>query len=280
MIWSLTPFFNELDVLEIRLAELDSVVDRHVIAESTICYSGEPKPLHFLENRDRFAPWLDKIEYVVVDDMPNDGEVVYPRSPFDPAAESIRWQREHWQRDSLMRGCTGMDEDDLVLLSDVDEIPRAELVWEAEEGKKPVEHEVRRIFLPQHVMYLNWRWRESATVAICRMTSGQTMLRLGPQAVREVETFPRKAPRQGWHLSYMGGAEKIQYKIINAAHAELEDDRWTDLDAIQHRMETGQDMFDRRDRRCYWVPITELPDYVKKNPEKFSHMLIDKEAAA
>ena len=64
--WSLTSFFNELDVLEIRLAELDPVVDVFIIAEAAKTHSGEHKPLYFQENRERFAPWLDKIRHIVV----------------------------------------------------------------------------------------------------------------------------------------------------------------------------------------------------------------------
>jgi beta-1,4-mannosyl-glycoprotein beta-1,4-N-acetylglucosaminyltransferase len=59
-------FFNELDLLEFRLKLLSDHVDQFVIAESNITHSGQPKPFHFEENKTRFAPWLDKIIYLQV----------------------------------------------------------------------------------------------------------------------------------------------------------------------------------------------------------------------
>ena len=67
MLYSLTPYFNEIDILEIRLATLDEVVDVHVIAEATSTHSGKPKPLTLPDHTDRLEPWLHKIRYVPVD---------------------------------------------------------------------------------------------------------------------------------------------------------------------------------------------------------------------
>ena len=60
-------FCDELDLLEARLIELDSAVYRHVLVEAPVTFQGTPKPLHYLENQDRFAPWKDKIIHVVAD---------------------------------------------------------------------------------------------------------------------------------------------------------------------------------------------------------------------
>ena len=108
-------FFNELDLLEIRLNELDAVVDRFVLAEAPLTFRGKPKPLHFAQNRDRFARFLPKIEHVVVEDLPTGGRDT-PNGYF---------KTERFQRNALMRGLGTAAEDDFVVLSDVDEIPRA-----------------------------------------------------------------------------------------------------------------------------------------------------------
>lgn len=275
-VWSLTPFFNELDVFEIRLAELDPVVDIHVVAESTLTYSGDPKPLHFLNamREGRFDQWRKKIRYVPVDDAPQGKDENLPAVAFHPH-NGLRWARENWQRAALIRGCEDMKNEDIVLLSDADEIPSCEYMRYALEAGNPWAARIQRIYLPQYVMYLNWRWTEYTTIAICRFTDGMTMRSLGPQGVRETDLGERWQDGMGWHLSYMGGAEAIQYKIKHAAHSELDDPRWTDLGAIQMRMQYGQDMFDRSERACKWVPITDLPQYVQENPERFEHLLIE-----
>ena len=66
-IWDCFTFFNELDILELRLRELAPVVDRFVIAEATKTFANEAKPVHFAENRARFAEFLPKIVHVVKD---------------------------------------------------------------------------------------------------------------------------------------------------------------------------------------------------------------------
>ena len=63
MVVDVFPFFREFDLLELRLAVLDSIVDRFVIVEGTRTFSGQSKPLWFVEHRDRYAKWLPKIRH-------------------------------------------------------------------------------------------------------------------------------------------------------------------------------------------------------------------------
>ena len=69
-------FYNELDLLEIRLNILDSVVDKFVIVEATETFMGQPKPLYYEENKERFVKWKDKIVHYVVDDYPFDESIL------------------------------------------------------------------------------------------------------------------------------------------------------------------------------------------------------------
>ena len=67
MVYDCFPFFNELDLLEIRLNVLKDGVDRFVIVEAGETHTGKPKPFYFEENRGRFAEFLARFEYVKVD---------------------------------------------------------------------------------------------------------------------------------------------------------------------------------------------------------------------
>ena len=71
MIYDCFTFFNEFDLLEIRLNELDSVVDKFVLVEATKTFSGKDKPLYFNENKNKFNKFLNKIIHVIVDEYPN-----------------------------------------------------------------------------------------------------------------------------------------------------------------------------------------------------------------
>ena len=70
MVYDCIPFFNEIDILNLRLHILDPLVDRFIIEEATVTFSGEPKELCFEKNKDLFKEFLHKIEYIVVDDSP------------------------------------------------------------------------------------------------------------------------------------------------------------------------------------------------------------------
>ena len=103
-------FYNELDILELRLEVLDRYVDRFVLVEAEVNHVGGPKELFFQNNRDRYAKWIHKITHVVVhaDEAPKDE---------DP------WSREKFQRECIIRGLEDVPPDAIVMVSDVDEIP-------------------------------------------------------------------------------------------------------------------------------------------------------------
>ena len=66
MFYSFSQFFNELEILEMRLAHLDPIVDKFVIVEADQTFSGNSKPFNFEENKERFAKWLPKIEHIYI----------------------------------------------------------------------------------------------------------------------------------------------------------------------------------------------------------------------
>ena len=105
------PMNDELLMLKIKLEEMYDWVDHFVIVESVLTFRGEPKPLHFERHKAEFSRFSDKIVHVVVDTMP-------------PWASSP-WVREFYQRDCGLRALARLcGQDDLVLVTDVDEIIR------------------------------------------------------------------------------------------------------------------------------------------------------------
>jgi hypothetical protein len=276
--WSLTPFFNEVDLLEIRLATLDEVVDIHVIAEATKTYSGRHKSLYFRENEDRYAPWKDKIRYVVVDDMPGGRNTVAPRQLLRAASGDDNWRREHHQRDALRRGLEGMGPEDKVLLSDLDEILMPEVVDEIDTGKGPVLDQFGRLgrirpSVSLHLYWLNWRWSLIHHTPIACLTNGAVMMTLGPQKVRALPGVPfDKGQVCGWHFSYMGGLTAIQNKLSLAAHQEVNKPAYNRAAWIRKCMQTGEDLFHRKGSMTS-VGLDELPGYVGANLDRFDHMM-------
>lgn len=112
-------FFNELDLLEIRLETLDPAVDFFVVAEAPITYRADPKPLYFELNKKLFAKFLPKLRHIIVDDLPTE-------KGFEQ-----NWQRETLQRSALERGLDNARDDDIIMLSDLDEISTPAKIKEA-----------------------------------------------------------------------------------------------------------------------------------------------------
>lgn len=98
MVYDCFPFFNELDLLELRLRELSPVVDKFVLVEATRTFQKKEKPLVFEENKNRFSSFLDKIEHIVVGKFP--GFFYKFRVP-------NAWDYENFQRDQISIGLVG-----------------------------------------------------------------------------------------------------------------------------------------------------------------------------
>ena len=119
MIYDCFSFFNELDILEIRLNTLNEVVDKFVLVEAPWTFTGNPKPLYFEENKERFKLFLDKIIHIVADQP--------PVSPTVTERENA-WIRESHQRNSINAGLNNAKNNDLIIISDLDEIPNPQII--------------------------------------------------------------------------------------------------------------------------------------------------------
>ena len=114
-------YFDEDLVLDIRLNTLNDYVDKFVIAEATKDHSGKTKKLNFkIENYPKFRK---KIKYIIVEDIPQKGK-------------SIRkgWHENHsrdqFQRNALERGYKNFSDEDIIMISDIDEIPNPNKIKE------------------------------------------------------------------------------------------------------------------------------------------------------
>lgn len=253
-------FFNELDILEIRLTELDSVVDRFVLVEATTTHKGDPKPLFFEANKARFAKWLPKIRHVVCD------------LPGGSGMAAIR-RRELSQRNAILQGLYGARPDDLIHISDVDEIPRRECVIHGlEDGHIAV--------FDQTLYYYNvntraddpLRWRGTRAARYADVAA------LSPHIIRVGMGMPdSEYPKYvlmdngGWHLSYFGDAEHIKRKMQSFMHQELVTEDVTDLAAIAARVAAGEDAWGRTEQQRFTIGAADdLPRAVRCDPARYA----------
>ena len=196
-IWDTFLFYNELDMLECRLTELeDTPIYKHLLVETNLTFQGDPKPMYYLENKERFAKWEDRILRVSADNL----------SGKDP------WEREIISREVIGIGLqqAGVEPDDIIMLSDVDEIPRPEHV--NEHMYNGVAYEMR-----QHMFSANWLhpepWYGTVVQRYEQIDGFQNLHNM------RGSWWP-KVRDGGWHLTYLGGPDAVRSKVAAYSHAE------------------------------------------------------------
>jgi Glycosyltransferase family 17 len=199
--WDAFAFCGELDLLEARLTELDGAAYRHVLVEAPVTYQGDPKPLHYAENRERFAPWHGKIIHVIADlaDCP------------DVLA------REYGMREAALRGLDGWAPGDLFLLSDADEIPCAEVIPELSEHAVVMHNHAVAVNLLEPGLWIG----TLATVSRPHVIARQFYTRqkeLSLKVLRNPVGMPRAV---GHHFSWLGGPEAMRKKAASFGHPQM-----------------------------------------------------------
>lgn len=255
---------------------LSPVVDRFVISESTVTFSGERKPLFFLENRNLFREFERKILHNVVDDTP----------------EGDPFERDNFQKCAVARGLRGCPEDTVIIFGDVDEIPNPKKIPEILKVFKDdkIYHFAQRMFL----FYLNLEETSGNLLSFSgefdgigkrqwlgtKMFHSSMMNRytLGELRFPERKSCGIRVADGGWHFSYMGGdksvelSERIAYKIKSAAHQEFNTEDV--LSSISKNVAKRRDIFGRKSKFTRVEIDSSFPDYLVENPREYSHLIL------
>lgn len=278
MVYDCIPFFNELDILKLRMQIMAPYVDFFVIEEASVTFSGEPKRMIFAENRQLFAEFEEKIRYVAVDNSPLEGVTTHERDKF--------------QKNQLIRGLSGCKPEDIIIFSDVDEIPDPETLKKLLERFEPgkIYHLAQRMFY----CFLNMEEVSGNLLSITgefpgverrqwlgtKICSFSQLPEKGIVYLREVSPEDPRSVRVadgGWHFGYMGGdgerdvAKRIGVKVKAAAHQEYNSKRY--LTEAVDRLLCGEDIFDR-DAKFVRVPIDDsFPAYLRAHREEYDFLI-------
>lgn len=249
------PFFNEFELLELRLETFYDIVDYFVIVEADKTHANIPKPFNFYERRDEFKKYFPKIHYIM------DTTIV----PYKGAGD---WSIENNQRNSIAKGLSAAEPDDLIMISDLDEFPNPAmlktLIESFSDENKFVDfiafydttpytknqlvpfHSGMRInrFLDLspvgcqqifHSYYFDWVNRDlpwSGTVI------GKFKHMESPQAFRNARKVLPRIVDGGWHFSSMGGVEKFWEKVRSAPDFQKVSN--ADKDFLEAAMKSGK----------------------------------------
>jgi len=271
------PFFNELDILEIRLNVLDPYVDCFILSEATKTFSGLDKPLYYQENKERFEKFSHKIIHNIVEDTTSPD--LHP------------YQRDVFQKDNIKKVVLdNVSDEDAIIWSDVDEVPNPNAIEQIESffEQNAIFH-----FAQENCMgYLNlvevggiiramtsdWDYEDRPRWLGTKMFGKSILEKYTLSELRskqEKESNYRIFPG-GWHWSYVGSEglsveERVLKKIECAAHSEL------NTQQIKNNVARVKDNKDPlgRDYAVYQpVPLDDsYPEYILNNKEKFASLI-------
>lgn len=285
-VYDLFTLNTELDLLEIRLHTLAAHVDYFIIVESSHTFTGHPKPLHLLQNltTPRFASFAPQIFH----------HTFHPNltSPIDP------WSLERAQRNSLLIVLQDLPsnhpacphENDILLVSDIDELPRPSALTLLRQCTFPTP----RITLSttSHLYSFNYihslpqkrHWLHPQATVYRKPSE----LTIQPEDLRTSAAKPdlkaqyRVIGDAGWHCSScFSTIAEMQAKLRGFSHQEFNQPVFLDPRQIVRRVREGVDLAERKwerfERRRGTVEDWDVPEYLKENRERFP-WLIDRDA--
>jgi len=290
-------FFNELDLLEIRLNTLNDVVDYFVLVEASVTHSGKSKPYYFEENKEKFSKFLHKIIHLKINDIPDDfsnfskfepknfdEKCVYDIHRFIETANNFNrftqphYGRDFYQKECIRRGLEFANDDDIIILSDLDEIPNPEIIMRLNEF-----YDSNEFYTLNQIMYcyyfnlmcfsytdnsknfkeMNANWKGSRFASYSKLKNySYNLLRVQDN---------NDVINGGWHFSYMGGKDRVKSKI--EASSAIEWNNSNVMSNLESNLNQEYDVINRGDTLIKVQIDDTYPKYFLDNIEKFDYLI-------
>ena len=278
-------YFDEEVVLDLRLNTLNEYVDHFVIVESKFTHRGDKRHLKF--NHEKFKKFKDKIIYLVYDEEPP--KVREIKSEYSVADKSGLYilnaaYRENAQRNYIKKGLDEAHDNDLILISDVDEIPNLSKIDIKKINQKIILFKQDMFYYKFNLAIPNFKW--TGTKA-CKKKD-----LVNPQWIRNVKDRKYKFFRLdtyfsntkytsikiiedgGWHFSFVMSHNSIKKKLESYAHSEFNKRNYKDIKNIKKNISLKKDLFGRPFKFIKIKNHKKLPKYLLLNKKKFSKLLI------
>ena len=287
-------YFDEEIVLDIRLNMLNPVVDYFVIVESKFTHKGDKRNLKFDINK--FTEFKDKIIYLIFDEEPRDIESLLDKDVEDEKTRKLilnAARRENSQRNFITKGLENANNDDLILISDVDEIPNLEKI-----NLKNIKNQI--ILFKQDMFYYKLNLKLPDLIWSGTKACKKKYLK-SPQWLRNIKDkkypfyrfdtfFSEKkyiniefVNNGGWHFSNIKTPSEIEHKLKSYLHHREFDINPISIKDIENIIKNKQAIYDLEvDKNVNKIgngskledyPLAKLPVYLKNNFEKYKNWL-------
>ena len=287
-------FFAENLVLELRLNLLDKYVDYFVIVESKYNHKGEAKKLNF--DIDKFKKFKQKIIYIINDQEPSD---LYKFEKKDTQADITSkyifnaYKRENGQRNLISQGLQSASQDDLIIISDVDEIPNLEKINLNEIKNEILIFRQDMFYYKFNLKLSNFKWTGSKACKLKKLINPQWLRNIKDKkfAFYRIDTFFSSTKYRnlkfiedgGWHYTNMKNAKEIEHKLRSYLHHQEFEANHINLEQIEKIIKSKKAIYnvnaDKRQGKFGEGPqlikinSDKIPNYLKNNPQIYSKWL-------
>jgi beta-1,4-mannosyl-glycoprotein beta-1,4-N-acetylglucosaminyltransferase len=287
-------YFDEDILLDLRLNTLDKFVKKFVITEATYTHNGKKKKLNF--DIDKFKKFKDKIIYIVVDEQPKNIKKLSSKDSKEKYGEKLilnGMARDYFQRDSLLKGLKEADREDLILISDLDEIPNLENINLNNIKNEIIIFEQKILYYKLNLLYEDFTWQGTRAIKYKNLVSPQWLRNIKGKNYPKwrLDTFFSKkkysnlvfVKNGGWHFTCLKTPEQLEKKLLNYAHHYEYEVSGINIQNIRKFMEKKRIIYDyNADQKQFkWsgkgklkkLKNKYLPKYVENNLKKYSYWL-------
>ncbi len=236
-IYDCFQYFNEDHILDMRFNILNKYVDYFVISESTRTHQGEPKKINF--NTNNFPKFKNKIKFIVAD-YQSDKKLLNHVGGESPI--------EQHQRNSLLKGLEGSNDNDLIILSDSDEIPDLEKLNEIKSTTKFTAFSHKMYMYKLNILNIdesNWIGSRICKKKYFNQPQYIRNLKFKNYPFWRFDKFRYQIIQGGWHFSFLSEPKEIIKKIKSFSHGEFNKEEYVDLNTIEDKILSQKDIFGR-----------------------------------
>ena len=257
-------YFDEDLMVELRLNILDSFVDKFVIVEATRDHAGNKKKLNF--NIEKFSSFQNKIIYLIVEDIPQN--VTNFKKNWSP-----NFFRENFHRNAISRALTECNPNDLIIISDADEIPNLKVLEKIKFKKYAIFTQKEFIYKLNLLSDNSWN---GSSICFKKFLKSPQWLRNKKFTRRGfIRNFFFKTQfikNGGWHFSFIKDPKDIVVKLNSYAHSEFA--KFGDVNFIKKNIEDKKFFIDpNKILKVIDIDYT-FPDYIRENKEKLSKWIV------
>ena len=289
-------FFDEEMLLDLRLNTMNQYVDKFVITEATYMHNGKPKKLNFDINK--FSKFKDKIIYIVVDKEPSDLFKIYEndKNKKDTRGQKLvlnGYKRDNYQRQMALQVIKSIEPEDWIIINDIDEIPNLKGINFKEQKNKFIIFKQKIFYYKFNLLYPDVFWFGSKACKKKYFISPQWLRNVKHKKypIWRLDTiFSKRKYRDikyvnngGWHFTNIKSPEDIEKKLLNYTHHYEYEQSGITIEDLKRKILEKKIIYDHTvdQRKFKWgsektltqINISNLPDYIKENPKKYSDWL-------